>query len=440
MMLEPRPLGRFSLLLIFLLALGFRLGYQHMAVVTVPIRGDAAQYLHIALNLLHEGVFSLSPPGSAAVVPDDYRSPGYPLFLLAVIGSVGESPIWYALVLTLQALMGALTACLTALLASRCMPRPAALATGLLMAVWPHLVTLSGYVLTETLLGFVLTAALYAFCKCRPHARTVPLAGAGLLFSFATLINPVMTLLPLMLLPWLWKDRRSTLVFLLASLALPLLWMVRGHSIEPAPNDSARSRLMENVFIGMQPDFDLWYQDDPAGIAAKQAVSDQLAAFHADPGSAPAAIAGELASRPGHYARWYLLGKPLKIWNWRIGQGAGDIYVYPTPTSPFEAQPAYRLIASLCHGLNPLLAAGALGGLLCCSALLLRKRKPPLELISTATLAAYAIGFYTLLAPDARYGVPFRGAEFLLAAFFFSWLWQRLQSLRSQTAGRRVSI
>ncbi|MEK7757122.1 MAG: hypothetical protein AAB385_07905, partial [Planctomycetota bacterium] len=61
---------------------------------------DCGEYHTIARNLIEHGAFSQSetPP----FVPDTWRTPGYPLFLAAIMLVVGKSPI--ALVLVQQVL------------------------------------------------------------------------------------------------------------------------------------------------------------------------------------------------------------------------------------------------------------------------------------------------------------------------------------------------
>ena len=99
------PLALFA---ITLLALVLRVYYVRTAVVDHPVRGDATQYYAYAWNLSQHGVFAKDAPGAATITPDNYRDPGYPLFLSVWMKALGSADAWYAAVLLCQALLGAL--------------------------------------------------------------------------------------------------------------------------------------------------------------------------------------------------------------------------------------------------------------------------------------------------------------------------------------------
>ena len=64
------------------LALLLRLQFVQQAQVVEPTRGDSRSYVAYAINLEQHHAFSTAVSGEALVV-DNYRSPGYPLFLAA---------------------------------------------------------------------------------------------------------------------------------------------------------------------------------------------------------------------------------------------------------------------------------------------------------------------------------------------------------------------
>ena len=107
--------------LLLLGVFAFWLRYHHISTMEIfaPIRADAAEYVASAVNLHEHGIYSSDssiPDGPPA--PDSYRSPGYPLLLALIRATVGAER-WYAAILVVQAVLGALLVPLTYLLARR---------------------------------------------------------------------------------------------------------------------------------------------------------------------------------------------------------------------------------------------------------------------------------------------------------------------------------
>jgi hypothetical protein len=151
------PTAVFAITLVSLL---LRWYYVSTALVVHPIRGDTRQYYAYALNLAHHGVFSMSLPNAKTIIPDNYRDPGYPLFLAAWMKLLGSADAWYEGVLLCQALLGALTVALACQLGKFWLTPKWVLVAGVLMAVWPHDVVINSLLLTETLFSFLCVSSL----------------------------------------------------------------------------------------------------------------------------------------------------------------------------------------------------------------------------------------------------------------------------------------
>ncbi len=199
-----------------LLALGIRASYVARVVVENPVRADAAQYLRYGYNLAFHGVYSsAASQGSDAPESDSFRSPGYPLQLAAVLSVVDNAAAFYRTQLAIQAFLSALVVPILILLARRTMREAYALAVGLLIALMPHQVTSSGYLLTETLQSLLFAACLLAFVMSLERHKSATAAVAGILFGLLYLTN------------------EATL--LVAPLLVALVWL-RGHEArEPGP-------------------------------------------------------------------------------------------------------------------------------------------------------------------------------------------------------------
>jgi hypothetical protein len=198
---------------------------------------------------------------------------------------------------------------------------------------------------------------------------------------------------------------------------------------------------MENLLTGMEPDFVPRYKvegQSPAAAAARQRIFAGQQLFAADHAAAMAGVWRRFTAEPGRLAWWYL-GKPARFWTWSIFQGQGDIYVYPMRVAPFDANPALRVLASLCHGLNPVIMLAAFAA---CILYLVQRKRWGGTVSATAGVAvalfAYATLLHTVLNPDARYAVPFRPFEFLLAALAASSLLTTLLKRRVATAAEKT--
>lgn len=415
------------------IALALRWYYVSTALVLRPIRGDATQYFTYAWNLVHHGVFAKGSPGTAILVPDNYRDPGYPFFLAIWMNLLGTGGSWYAAVLLCQAALGAWTVVLTTSLGRCWLPAPWAIAAGLLLAVWPHNITINGYLLTETLFGFLCILGLLLATRAFEAESPWRAAVAGVVLGAAALTNAV--LLPFgMLLSGViaWRKLASPKVctaLLIGSFVLPGAWAVRNLQIPPPPTAStSKGRAVQNLVQGAWPEFHAAYRDSVFGDAATReqarrtlrAVREEAATAQASLAEGIAAITHRFSQHPIRYARWYLIDKPHELWGWSIVIGQGDVYVYPTRNSPFQTNPAWIALASICKAMNLLLLLLALASLFI---IWRRKNRHASSMpfgqsaaTSTACLIVFVTCIYTALQAEPRYAVPFRPFEILLAA------------------------
>lgn len=425
-------------------ALVLRLHYIDVAQDENPVRADAGQYFRLAFNIVNHATFSTALPGATIVDPDSYRAPGYPLLIAVFLWLFGDFQRTYYSVLAAQCVLGASTVGLSILLAMRMMPRGYAYACGVLVGVWPHLITLGGYMLTETLFGFLLVLGAYFLARALDSRATREIAAAAVTFAAAALVNQIAAGLSAVLIAFLClaRMRRHALLFAILALGPPALWAVRDSQVHPPTRLSAAGRLMENVVIGMEPDWVPRYGDNgdnPSAVEARARIENELDTFATDPQRAFADIGKRLALSPGHYFVWYLT-KPAQFWTWSIVQGSGDIYQYPMLVAPFNSEFPLRLIASICRGLNPIVMWAALGGVL----LVLMPRRLGVPAPATCAgpivvvVAIYATVLHSILTPDARYAAPFRPFEFMLALLSVCALatWWRRIRLHGSSAHR----
>ncbi len=398
-------------------ALLLRWGFVATSSVVEPLRADAGQYAQYAANLLSHGTFSLEATPSPR--PDSFRSPGYPVVLAACQALGGDR--WQAWVRALQVALGTATVLLTLVLARTVLPFAAAMVAAAGVAFSPHLVVGCGYVLTETVAGFALTLAFVLLARClrRPDRRGPALA-AGVALGIAALVNesltallPVVALATLRTLGW----RRAGL--LLAGALLPVVaWGLRN-----AGQDLARTggdRVLASLSHGSYPDLFFAteeyrgypYREDPE----QPAMGESWQRFRA-------VFTDRFGQRPGTHLAWYLLHKPLWLWDWPIVQGAGDVYVYQVRNSLFEEQPVCAALRWLMRWLHWPMAVLALGAAVAAG---LRRRAPPL-LRCAGLVLLLSTALYALFLPDPRYLLPFRPLAWTLAAAAGAAVWLRVR-------------
>lgn len=426
------------------LALVLRLYYVNVAIVDHPIRGDATAYYAYAWNLLHHGMFSQVFPGDGAPLPDSYRDPGYPLLIAAVMRLAG-SDAWYPALLNLQAVLGSITVFLALTLGRRWLSWPWLAGAGLLMAIWPHSITSTSYLLTETLCGFLATLGIVLISL--PVARKCAIALAvGLLLGAAGMTNAILLPFGVILVGCLAvfraMPRNATVALLLGSLLLPGIWAVRNAGLPimaTTSNATSTSRALQNFVQGSWPEYhDAWRKSlggDPEAIETMRRIDGEIAGLVSVPSRGIQTVTRRLSLDPLHYLGWYAR-KPMLFWGWSIRIGAGDVFIYPVAWSPYLSSPPFVLMAALAHALNPwvfLLAAA-----FCCLAV----ARPTMRngnRLPCAILLLYVTAIYWLLQSEPRYSIPFRPLQLLVAVTMLSCLWQQLLRRRPPREARVVA-
>jgi hypothetical protein len=400
-----------------LLALFVRLVYVRTAIVDHPLRGDTLQYFAYALNLIDHHTFSLAQPGQMPV-PDSFRDPAYPSLLALLVLTAGREQVFYLTTLDVQCVLSAATVGIYALLVRRWSGMVAAVVVGCGLAVWPHMISMSGYVLSETLLGFLFACALISLQSACDRNSPLVGAGAGLLFAAAALTNAVLTpLVPIFAFIAAWRDpvRRGLWIAIMVTATVPsAAWVIRSATLPP--EQTASGRMSMNFAQGSWPEYHVVWNPAMMGNPAAKAVLDVIDSdtqrMTSNPREGLTAILDRLESRPGHYLLWYL-SKPVELWGWSIGIGAGDLYPFPTFNSPLSGTGPLGVTSLVMSGLNPFLLVFAVVGIL---AIVASPRRQPPALLLAAWSVVFVTAVFALLQSDARYSTPYRGAEWALAA------------------------
>jgi 4-amino-4-deoxy-L-arabinose transferase-like glycosyltransferase len=199
--------------------------------------GDEIGYHQLAVNLMDRGRFSAEQSGQ--LTPNLVRTPGYPVFLVAVYWLAGRS---FLPVLIGQLLLLAAAGTALFIFARRWVAPKAAAAAAVLTVTSPQLIFMATYRLTEILSVLLAILFVFALTECLVQSKhRMMLAGlAGFLLGLGVFVRPGFLLIAgLSVLIMLLHARniglrpamRLAASFSLGVLLFLLPWMVRNYRL-----------------------------------------------------------------------------------------------------------------------------------------------------------------------------------------------------------------
>ena len=422
---------------VLLLAFALREYFVILSHADQPLAGDIRQYVLYAYNLAHSGTFSTAAPGAAAIMPDSFRGPGYPMFLTLpyLLLPPSAQAAQFALALQLQVLAGTATVLLCMLLARRWLSRGWSLFTGFMVAIWPHHVVATGALLSEVVFGLSLVLSAWLVARAHERRSKASEVGAGLSFAYAYLVNPVALLFPPLLAWRLWRvQRRLALSLLLLPLLVAGGWSLRNQTLPP---EASSGRAALNLVQGSWPAMHAaWVErlDDPGAMQFIKDIDAEGERMGKDPVHGLQQMLSRMAADPGYYLRWYVLDKPFLLWDWDIRVGWGDIYFLGLDDSPYEQPGLMYASKQLLRLLNPWLFMLSAGAAL---AVAWRRRRGDegIAQFTVALLCIYLTAIHVVFQAEPRYANAYRPLEMLMLATALSWL---AAQLRARLAAREA--
>lgn len=414
------------LCLISTIALFIRIQYINHTDVYKPIRADACQYVSYGYNLAYHGVFSKEIPSSNTPSPDSFRSPGYPL-LIALSFLLGGDNGFYPIVIYTQIILSVLLVPLTFYLGILFLPLWGATAAACLVAFSPHLISMTSYLLTETLFAFIFITAIICFYHAIKRQHVFLFIFAGFLFGYAYLTNETVLFIPFLLAIIVFftngfRSKKITEKQLLLKVSLFLFvfslfpggWTLYNINL---PHDAPKgsSRAISTLSHGAYPDFIYKdprfkyfpYREDPMQPAFRSSLDNFKKIFWT-----------RFKERPGRYLRWYLLEKPYYLWSWNILQGQGDVYVYPVITSLYKSSEIANATRESMKHLHPLILILTIAGIPLLYITYWRGKGAvniPDTPIILFIICIYFTLLYTIFAPWPRYSISLRPILYLVA-------------------------
>jgi len=194
-----------------------------------PLTHDEREYLALARSLARgEGLHYPADEPSPGTGQRFGRAPGYPAFL-ALLRITQPAEHVPARVKIAQSAVGTLGILFIAAIARRAAGGRAAIAGSVIAAVYPPLVSMPAYALSETVYSTTALAAAWLLARSA-GAKTV--AVAAVVTAAAILIRPSMLFFVPVAVLWLWRRRRTSagsLIFVLVTITCLLPWTVRNH-------------------------------------------------------------------------------------------------------------------------------------------------------------------------------------------------------------------
>ncbi len=411
-----------------LFALGFIIRWIYILNldITDPIRGDASSYYYYAKNLVDYGVFSRGRVGIPA--PDSYWAPGYPFFLAICfkLADLFKIP-FYPLVLTLQACLGGVIVGVTYFVGRYFLPALAAIISALLTALSPHLNSLGGNFLSETLFTFMLLLVIYTYVSVASSSRESPWKWGlcGLLFGLTYLVNPIVLFIPLLLIVFYALKQNRKKILTVLKVGIPFLgcfllvvaaWMLRDLKNVSPENESSADRAFQNLIIGSHSEYhSVWKANILEGRKGGNPADIEIEKYQDNRKAFLGVLIDRMFNEPLHYLRWYLWQKPAEFWGWNILAGDGDIYQYPVNSSVYhKSKPALLSFVLMKQSHMWLVWAAFLGGIW----LLTKKDRDQNWVVLTLYVPlCYMTFMYVVLHTDGRYSVPLRPEMYLCAVY-----------------------
>lgn len=443
------PMKRlFAALLLVAISSVIQFSVVHGTAVDSPIRADAAKYVSYAYNLRNSGTFSHLPTWHPShegepAVPDKLTLPGYPAVISLFLRGEPDQD-FLSRVTLFQAALGVLSVLLVYAIASRLLPWGWAFTVGLVTAINPHLATISTYILTESLFTTLLLASVLATLLAVQNNRIRLYIIAGFLLGATSLVRPQLQILPFVLaglalvLPAFKHHARGAILGLICFLSVLSPWLIRNATTEkPA---GAPSLLVNTIYHGSFPN--MMYKDDPRTYGFAYRFDPDMESASRNLSSALKHLATQVREDPLRYAQWYLIGKPGFFLSWGLIAGGGDIYVYPTPVSPYRSSGFFKALKEAAFLLHwPLMLLAVLSAFLTLRGI----SSPTVNSLRAgeallALIFLYAIALHMLGAPYPRYGIPFRPLAYVLAFCLAHrlWLWKQARTELQKNASAQI--
>jgi len=412
------------LLVALLVILSFVLRWEYVKNTNIihPIRADAYEYTMIAHNLANDHVFT-SERNHQGKPSHEARPPGYVFFLAAIVSLTDSFQAFYISILFIQCLFGAGTVGLVYALARFMFPPFWSALAALFVALSPHMIVMSAYILTESLFTLLLLLATVLLVWACQKGGAGRLLLAGVILGLGIFVRPVLALFPLLCLPiffFVKKEKKKSRVlaifafFLLASFSLQAswsIWRTATLGFESKQTSQFKTALVCGTYPGIT------YRDLPGMPYREDPEFQQI--MDKDYTELFRHIVQNIQDNPGRYLKWWLVGKPMMFWSWHVFFSDG-VNFYPIEFSWFDTSPPMKMLRSIMLGVHPALVALSIIGIVLFGLGRFQASSATIAYILCFVLVAHFSLMFMVLAPFPRYALPL-GPELYVMSVFALW-------------------
>lgn len=403
-----------AVILLFTLAINL-LNYVGMEVSPPALRADAEQYVKMAINIANQGVFADEVIDNKPVIN---RLPGYPLLLAAVWKASPSAGNFYQNILLINVLLSTLATLMLYLIARKRFNRAISGSLAILFALNPHSIALQGYALSETLFSFELLLLGWCMTLVAERKSKALWLAIGAIIGYALLTRPSFLLfLPFLAVAfYLFKPLRPQAKLLASAGLLGCALVVSPWVIYTTSNGipfSGTKKDSITLTAGFFPN--LMYKN-PAyyGFPYRDPEAPPI---HDDTKKALAQLWEWSKQEPLKYLNWFLIGKPITLWQWNSIQGAGEMYIYPVKKSVFKDNKFFIAEAAVYHFVYPVMLILMLIGVV---VTLIRGKD--LVLVSISAVLIYFVCIHIVFVSLPRYSIPLRSLMLLMDAVALQYL------------------
>ncbi|WP_163832125.1 ArnT family glycosyltransferase [Spartinivicinus ruber] len=400
----------------FIIAMVTRLSFVSTMTPAVSMGSDAYKYTMIAINLINRFQYHYDPASDKSI---SWIYPGYPLFLTAVMSLKPVNNNFVDNIKYVHSLLWGGICLLIYIITFRISNLISAVIAAMLTALSPHLVVISGYILTETWFSFLLILVLYLYALwLRKHSMTL-LILMGLVAAAATLTRPVFMLAPLILffMMGFFKtneaqvDRRKQLILLIVFITALSPWYIWKHNSQQVKDQT--SLLREAFHYGSYPNLSYG-----AGPRVSPRLSDsQYMKVSDDWQQVLIHVKNRAFKQPMEFIHWYVVDKFITYWQWDIIQGQGGPFIYQVNNSIYDYNLFHKKILKIFEEMHPLLIILAFiyATLILYRQAKFRLKETPLTLFIGIILFYYS-AVHIVLTPLPRYALPLYPLIYMMAS------------------------
>jgi len=300
------------------------------------------------------------------------------------------------------------------------------------------MISTSAYILTECLFTFLLLLSLVILLLAAKTNKQVIYAIAGIVLGLGIFVRPVLGIFPLLcasIIYFLKKNEKkrviflSLVLFLATSYSFQLSWSV--FKVATFDSDTAMSSQLKTAFLcGTYPDIThkklpgIPYREDPKFNQLMNEKYRTIGLY----------ILNKFKEDPIRYVTWWLFGKPIQFWTWKVFFSDG-INFYPIRYSWFDTNPFMFILRAIMLTLHPFLVIMAAIGIL----LFFTMFEKPIMSIETLCyilcfiLLTHFTLIFMILAPFPRYAVPMGPELYFMSTVT---LWKISHLIRSK--GKKI--